>query len=190
MQGSNVTPQDVIAAWKAHFPDFWPKGNRFFMPLSSITPGDVAGAQHEDARCGVKMSTGIFVLYADDESFSFLMPEGQHVQRNDHVQRARRRTATTVAQAQALIRAQDPLYELGMKVGVRTARRTSTGSTRSTSLAKYFGVDRQGRDGPRPRRQEASVEALRQHPEERRTTVDAVHARRPIRLVTKPFKRA
>ena len=37
-----VTPVEVIAAWKAHFPEFWPSGNRFFAPLAGIAPGEVA----------------------------------------------------------------------------------------------------------------------------------------------------
>jgi hypothetical protein len=133
LRGSSVTPQGVIAAWKAHFPDFWPKGNRFFMPLAEISPGDVALLNMKIGG-GVRMSTGVFVLYADDESFSFLMPEGGMF--NGMITfSARTVDGHTQAQAQALIRAQDPLYELGMKIGVAHRQedrhwKTVTGSTR------------------------------------------------------------
>jgi hypothetical protein len=66
--GTNVTPQHVIKTWRAHFPDFWPKGARFFGPMAGVTPGDVALINMKMPG-GVKLSTGILVLYADDESF-------------------------------------------------------------------------------------------------------------------------
>ena len=111
MRGSNVTPEGVIAAWKTHFPDFWPKKARFFAPMAEISPGDVALLNMKIGG-GVKMSTGVLVLYADDRSFSFLMPEGGMF--NGMITfSATESEGATVAQAQALIRAQDPLYELG-----------------------------------------------------------------------------
>ena len=38
----DITPQQAIATWKAHFPEFWPPGNRFAGALTGISPGDVA----------------------------------------------------------------------------------------------------------------------------------------------------
>ena len=40
--GGQISPEQAIATWKAHFPDFWPKGNRFAGALAGISPGDVA----------------------------------------------------------------------------------------------------------------------------------------------------
>src|SRR3954447_23143997 len=37
-----VSATDLIVAWKQHFPDFWPEGNRFYSPLTGIEPGEVA----------------------------------------------------------------------------------------------------------------------------------------------------
>ncbi|HJY67198.1 MAG TPA: hypothetical protein VJ254_10765, partial [Streptosporangiaceae bacterium] len=39
---AQVEPEYAIATWKAHFPEFWPKGNRFAGALTGINPGDVA----------------------------------------------------------------------------------------------------------------------------------------------------
>src|SRR3984957_10186811 len=64
--GDTVTPQDAISTWKAHFPELWPKGNRFAGALTGISPGDVALLDLAIGG-GVKLSTGVFVLYADDE---------------------------------------------------------------------------------------------------------------------------
>src|SRR5262245_32213475 len=40
--GSDVSPTELIAVWKAEFPAFWPEGNRFHAPLTGIRPGEVA----------------------------------------------------------------------------------------------------------------------------------------------------
>jgi hypothetical protein len=85
--GQVTTPQDAIATWKAHFPEFWPKGNRFAGALAGISPGDVALLDLAIGG-GVKLSTGVFVLYADQESFTLMTrggicsPGGSRSQRN------------------------------------------------------------------------------------------------------------
>ena len=66
---------EVIETWKEHFPEFWPKGNRFFAPLAGIAPGEVA-ALDLSMPGGLKLSTGVLVLYADDESFTLMTPQG------------------------------------------------------------------------------------------------------------------
>jgi len=70
-----VTPQQAITVLKEHFPEFWPAGNRFFAPLAGIAPGEVA-ALDLTMPGGLKLSTGVLVLYADDESFTLMTPEG------------------------------------------------------------------------------------------------------------------
>src|SRR5262249_41541492 len=72
--GAGVTPTQVIAAWKANFQRFWPKGNRFYVPLTGITPGEVALLNLKTG--GMPLSTGVLVLYADNESFTLMTPQG------------------------------------------------------------------------------------------------------------------
>ena len=135
--GTNVTPQHVIKTWRAHFPEFWPKGAKFFGPMTGVTPGDVALINMKMPG-GVKLSTGILVLYADEESFSFMMPEGGMF--NGMITfSAKQDDGAVVAQAQALIRAQDPLYELGMMVGVAHRQEDRHWKGTLTNLAKAFG---------------------------------------------------
>ena len=112
--GSEVSPQDAIAVWKAHFPEFWPRGNRFAGALTGISPGDVALLDIAVGG-GVKMSTGVFVLYADAESFTFATPQG-HQFAGWITFSAERSGETTVVQTQVLLRAGDPFYKLGMPV--------------------------------------------------------------------------
>lgn len=113
--GPRTSPQDAIATWKAHFPEFWPRGSRFGGALTGISPGDVALL---DLAMGghVRLSTGVFVLYADEESFTLMTPEG-HMFAGWITFSAGRSGAGTVVTAQVLMRANDPLYELAMMAG-------------------------------------------------------------------------
>src|SRR3954452_13079221 len=65
----------VIATWKQRFPDFWPEGNRFYGPLTGIQPGDVA-LLNMGLPGKMKLSTGVMVLFADEQSFTLMTPEG------------------------------------------------------------------------------------------------------------------
>ena len=112
---ATVTPQQAIATWKAHFPEFWPKGNRFAGALAGISPGDVALLDLAIGG-GVKLSTGVFVLYADAESFTLMTPQG-HMFAGWITFSAEQADEQTRLQAHVLMRASDPLYEVGMALG-------------------------------------------------------------------------
>ena len=64
----------------------------------------------------LRLSTGVFVLYADDESFTFMTPEG-HMFAGWITFSAHTAEGSTVVQTQILMRAQDPLTELGLSLG-------------------------------------------------------------------------
>ena len=138
--GPRVTPEQVVKEWKEHFAEFWPEVGRFFGPLTSIAPGDVALL---NLKLGgpAKLSTGIFVLYADDVSFSFVNPEG-HIFVGMITFSASEVEGATHAQVQALIRAGDPLYEVMMPIQIhRKEDKFWTGTL--SNLAKHFGVEAQ-----------------------------------------------
>ena len=113
--GPEITPEQAIATWREHFPEFWPKGNRFAGALTGINPGDVALLDLSIGG-GVKLSTGVFVLYADAESFTLMTPQG-HMFAGWITFSAEREGDTTAVQAQVLMRANDPLYEIAMTLG-------------------------------------------------------------------------
>ena len=133
-----VTPQQAITVLKEHFPEFWPAGNRFFAPLAGIAPGEVA-ALDLTMPGGLKLSTGVLVLYADDESFTLMTPEG-HMFAGWITFSAFTEDGQTWAQAQVLMRASDPLYELGMTFGGQRQEDRHWVHT-LTSFAAHFGVE-------------------------------------------------
>ena len=110
-----VSATDLIATWKERFPDFWPEGNNFYAPLTGIAPGDVA-LLNMALPGHMKLSTGVMVLYADEESFTLMTPEG-HMFAGWITFSATERDGETVAQAQVLMRASDPIYEMGLALG-------------------------------------------------------------------------
>jgi hypothetical protein len=113
--GAAIAPTAAIAVWREHFPEFWPAGNKFAAPLTGINPGEVA-LLDISVGGGVKLSTGVMVLYADAESFTLMTPQG-HMFAGWITFSAERSGDSTVVQAQALIRANDPLYEIAMMLG-------------------------------------------------------------------------
>ena len=113
--GQAVSPQDAIATWRAHFPEFWPTGNKFSGALTGINPGDVALLDLAVGG-GVKLSTGVFVLYADAESFTLMTPQG-HMFAGWITFSAEAAADGTIVQAQVLMRANDPMYEVAMTLG-------------------------------------------------------------------------
>ena len=113
--GPGVTPEQAVAAWKADFGKFWPKGNLFHGALTGIAPGDVA-LLDLSMPGGVRLSTGVMVLYADEESFTLMTPQG-HMFAGWITNSAFERNGSTVLQSQVLMRANDPLYELGLMCG-------------------------------------------------------------------------
>jgi hypothetical protein len=113
--GGDMSPEAAISVWRTHFPEFWPRGNKFAGALTGINPGDVALLDLAIGG-GVKLSTGVFVLYADAESFTLMTPQG-HMFAGWITFSAERSADSTVVQAQVLMRANDPMYEVAMMLG-------------------------------------------------------------------------
>lgn len=139
LKGIEVSPTEVIGTWKENFPKFWPKGHRFYTPLTGIAPGEVAILRL--APGGMPLSTGVMVLYADDESFTLMTPQG-HVFAGWITFSAYQEDDCTLAQASMLIRANDPIYEIAMRLGGHKAENAFWVHT-LTSLALHYHVDTQ-----------------------------------------------
>jgi len=135
LAGSPVTPTELIRTWKERFPSFWPRGNRFYVPLTGIMPGEVALLTVKAG--GMPLSTGVLVLYADDESFTLMTPQG-HMFAGWITFSAYEQSGVTVAQTQVLMRANDPIYELGLRLGFHRQENLFWEHT-LRAVATYFG---------------------------------------------------
>jgi hypothetical protein len=138
LDGADASPTQVIHEWKEHFPDFWPPGNQFYAPLTGINPGEVALIKASVAG-GMKLSTGVMVMYADDESFTLMTPQG-HMFAGWITFSAAEEQGATVAQAQVLMRAQDPLSELGLSLLGGHRQEDQFWQRTLANLAAHFGA--------------------------------------------------
>jgi hypothetical protein len=142
LKGADVQPTEVIKQWKENFPKFWPRGNRFYVPLTGIAPGEVAVINMlipGNLPVGLPLSTGVLVLYADDESFTLMTPQG-HTFAGWITFSSYKEDDCTVAQAQVLLRSYDPIYEIAFRFGASNAEDSFWKRTLA-SLAAHFGVD-------------------------------------------------
>jgi hypothetical protein len=133
---TKVSAVDLVETWKQNFPDFWPEGNQFYGPLTGIAPGEVA-VLNMTLPGKMKLSTGVMVLYADEESFTLMTPEG-HMFAGWITFSATEVDDETVAQAQVLMRASDPIFELGLTLGGHKQENVFWEET-LTNVAKRFG---------------------------------------------------
>jgi len=137
LDGIAITPPDVIREWKANYGAFWPKGNHFYAPQAGIRPGVVVLINGESLG-GVEVSTGIEVIYADDESFTFMNAEG-HPAAGIVTFSAARDEHGVSAQVQVLIRADDPFYDVMLPIyGHRFEDQMWTKTL--VALAAHFGA--------------------------------------------------
>jgi hypothetical protein len=138
LSGSTVTPTELIQVWKENFPRFWPQRNYFYGSLTGIAPGEVA-VLNLAAPAGMSLSTGVLVIYVDDESFSFMTPQG-HQFAGMITFSAHEEDSVTEAQIQALIRASDPMYEIGCRLGLVHRMEDDFWHGTLKALAAHFGV--------------------------------------------------
>ncbi len=145
LPGVKQSPAEIINAWKKNFGSFWSKSNRFYGSVIGIAPGEVAllnlaGPGGITGPGGAPLvSTGIMVIYADDVSFSFMTPEG-HIFAAMITFSAAEEEGAPVAQIQVLVRAMDPIYELGCRVGVVHKTEDAQWHATLANLAAHFGV--------------------------------------------------
>jgi hypothetical protein len=136
LDGPPVSPETVIAIWRTHFGDFWPEGSTFYTPLTTITPGDLAQIEI-DVGGGATLSTGVAVLSVGPTSFTLMTPEG-HIFSGVITFSAFDEDKVTVAQSEVLMRASDPIFEIGMMLfGYR--REDRFWQQTLTALGRSFG---------------------------------------------------
>ncbi len=110
-----LTPKQVVKLWKEQFPSLWPKGNRFYTPIAGIAPGEVATI-NVDMTGGMRLATGVMVIYADEESFAYMTPEG-HSFSGWITFSAEADGDRVLAKIDDYFRCNDPIYEFGFRLG-------------------------------------------------------------------------
>jgi hypothetical protein len=138
LNGSAVTPVELIEVWKERYTEFWPKGSHLYQPPGGLEEGDVAAADLAMIG-GTRVGTGIIVIEETDTSFTFATLEG-HTFAGTISFSGRDDAGVTLANVEVIMRASDPLYELGMPLGGhRHENRFWKASL--VALAKSFGVE-------------------------------------------------
>jgi hypothetical protein len=131
LQGASASPVEVVQTWRERFPEISGFGRAFRVPSGGLVPGAVA-------LLGGGL-TGVMVLFSDEESFAYMTPEGHPFSGWITFSAYEDEDGTTVAQAQLLIRANDPLWEAMMVVGLNRAENIQWQDT-LRNLAAHFGA--------------------------------------------------
>ena len=173
LNGVETTPAQVIAAWREGFGSFWPKGNDFYPPLTGLDPGEVA-LLSAAGPARLKFKTGVMVLYADEVSFTLMTPEG-HMFAGWITFSAFEDGDAVVAQAQVLMRAQDPIGELGLTFGGHGKENTFWEQTLAGAGRVARCARRRRLDAGRVRRSQAPVVAREERASLGRDPLDAAH---------------
>jgi hypothetical protein len=137
LSGASASAADVVAEWKRDYPAFWPANANLYRALARLEPGDVAVINASDR--GMRLSTGVMVMYADDESFAFALPQG-HILAGWITFSAREDAGTTVAQIQPFFRTSDPLYDVIFRLYF-SRKEDQIWHHTLRALAARFGVD-------------------------------------------------
>ncbi len=114
LAGIEKTPEEVVREWKEHFPEFLPLNSRFYPSMEGVAPGEVLFISATVG--GMPVHTGVRVIYADEESFTVMTPEGHPESGWNTFSAYQDDDGTTVAQIQSLARANDPIYEVGFRI--------------------------------------------------------------------------
>jgi hypothetical protein len=122
---SGVRPSDVVARLKTKLPNYQPPENRFYPSLAGVRPGEILLINATVS--GMPVSTGVLVLYADDNSFTLMTPQG-NPESGWNTFSAYEEHGATVAQIQSIARANDPIFEFGFRFmgGAKVQRRIWT----------------------------------------------------------------
>lgn len=113
LPGANVSPAEVVRYWKAHFDDLQPRENRFYTPSAGVAPGEVV-LMNATAQ-GLPVNSGLLILYSDEDSFTFMTPEGCP-EAGWIMCSAFDEDGATVAQVRTQGRSNDPIFEVGFRM--------------------------------------------------------------------------
>ncbi len=143
LPGVHLTSVEAMAVWKAEFPNFQPPASRFYPPMTGIAPGQVIFINLMLPVMGglnmIPVQSGVMVLYADEESFAVMTPEGFPVS-GWNTFSVSEEDGCVIAQVQSIDRSTDPIYEFGTRLMGGARRQEENWTYVLTSLAARLGV--------------------------------------------------
>ena len=139
LSGAHVSPAEMIKYWKEHLPDLMPPDSRFYPSLTGIQPGEVVLINANVPGVPMPVSTGVLILFADDESFAVMTPQG-HPESGFNTFSAFIEDGVTVAQIQSLARANDPIFEFGFRFMGGSKQQENIWRHVLTTLAANFNI--------------------------------------------------
>jgi hypothetical protein len=142
LNGSSASPQDVVRIWKEKLPEFMPNDSRFYPSITGVKPGEVIIINATLPGVPGAISTGVMILYADDEAFTVMTPEG-HPESGFNTFSAYAEDGVTIAQIQSLARANDPIYEFGFRFMGGSSQQEKIWRHVLAQLAAQFNVPAQ-----------------------------------------------
>ncbi|MDD5648122.1 MAG: STAS domain-containing protein [Dehalococcoidia bacterium] len=139
-----IEPAHAITVLKDNFTKFQPPANRFYPPPGGIRPGEVILINADTP--GGQVATGVMVLYATSDSFTFITPQG-HPEAGWVTFSSFKEGGSTTVQIQGLARAGDPVYELAFRIaGSKLQQGIWTHVLQS--MLKYMNIEGQVRVTP------------------------------------------
>ncbi len=145
LEGAGQSPAEIMHIWKVKFADFQPPENHFYPPMTGIKPNDVLFISAKvPAFPGtpsiLPVSSGVTVLYVDDNQFTVMTPEGFPVSGWNTFSVQEDEDGTPVAQVQSLERSSDPIYEMFDRYFGSAAQQEMIWRTVLGNLAAHLGV--------------------------------------------------
>lgn len=144
LRGVATTPEAVMKVWKEKFPQFQPKGNRFYPPARGVRSGEIifiesAVSAWPGKLPGIPISSGVRVIYNDDLSFTIMTPQG-FPESGWNSFSAFEEDGETWVQVQSMARTADPIYEFGFRFMGGSRFQEETWRYVVTAVAAHFGV--------------------------------------------------
>jgi hypothetical protein len=145
LSGTKLSPAEVMQVWKENFVRFQPDFNRFYPSPTGVAPGEVMFIDSTvpvvpNTPGVLPISTGILIMYSDENSFTVMTPEG-HPESGWNTFSTFEEDGCTVAQIQSMTRATDPIYEFGFRYMGGTQMQDKTWTHMLRSLARALNVN-------------------------------------------------
>jgi anti-anti-sigma factor len=135
-----LTPKDVINELRQNFVAFQIPENFFYPTSKGLSPGALVFIDSKTP--GGIVSTGVYVLYADDTSFTYITPHG-HPEAGWITFSAKEQDGKIRLQIQGLVRASDPFYEFAYAVAGQ-AFQEKIWLNVLTQMAKHLAIEDNG----------------------------------------------